>query len=200
MKAQVRKLDAVEIVANGIARAYFVTAWASYEEDKGRSFAGQEISTQAPPTPEAVRLLAYRIIGAIENENGTPIWAILKVVALPVLSVTGAEHRDHYADFGWYLGMESMGQGVAWSDSHEHHGYEIPYRENTVDVGETEPEESSHSIVALVGNWGNPRSNASGVSSRAVHIPLSKQQSDLLQMGMHDRISSIHLEETDAEE
>jgi hypothetical protein len=113
-----------EDVAEGYARALWVTAWADDEERQGRTYPGQELSAVAPPTPTG--LVTYA------RAYGLPSFAAL----LPEINRLGLTEASEAHALGWYLGMEALGHGVAYSDSHDPHHLTVDSVEILVEDGE----------------------------------------------------------------
>lgn len=107
-------------IVEGIGRAFWVMFWLQREEEKGRSFGGQRnIEDLAPRTSSKAKRHAEEIATDIEQRSKT------------TLDRRFSERypREDPELFGWYLGMEALGSGVAWSDDHDDHGLEIPHTE-----------------------------------------------------------------------
>src|ERR1035438_4765464 len=58
-----RLSDTENTIINAMARAFFVTAWADRQEERGRSFSGQELMDVAPKTPRFAREFALMFAG-----------------------------------------------------------------------------------------------------------------------------------------
>jgi len=122
----VRKETAVnQSIKDAMARALWVTAWADYEEEAGRTYPGQELMDVAPETPPDAHKAAEMLWSKIKAANRN------KEITTPA----GGDPEE----FGFYLAMEALGHGVAWTDDHEPHSYKIPHFEY-VYTGEDEEE------------------------------------------------------------
>lgn len=113
-------------IADGMARAFHVSAWADREEELGRLRGGQELMDVAPPTTEEAKQEAWKLIGSMETANGMNLPAIFAqaLIAdgkttkdLPEGWVSVAE--DNAEEFGHYMAMQSLGHGVSWFDDHK---------------------------------------------------------------------------------
>ena len=132
-------------ILKGIPRGVWADLWATEQEEKGRSFGGQELTSIAPPTPawakkwakgvadEIVRLNAD-LLKKISQENFfrlgvkpgksslDSLYELVKRFGYPY-------DREH---FGYHLGMQAAGHGVSWSDDTRrlrHETIKLPYRE-----------------------------------------------------------------------
>jgi len=114
------------MIADGMARAFHVSAWADREEELGRLPGGMELMDIAPPTTEEAKQEAWKLIGAMEAANGMNLPAIYAqaLIAdgkttkdLPEGWVSVAE--DNAEEFGHYMAMQSLGHGVSWFDDHK---------------------------------------------------------------------------------
>ena len=122
----------IEIITSAIARAFFVSAWADREEEKGRTkgWAGQDLMKLAPKTPRVATLEAWRALGALEATNKTNIYALLAQAWKADGHSDELETPATYArDFGHYLGMMMLGHGVGWFDDHAEFELETPHWE-----------------------------------------------------------------------
>jgi len=120
------------LILEGMARAFFVSAWASeweYAEEKARelgyegiedapSFMGAELMDIAPETPGEAYSFANKLYDEIEQINNVNLAGF----------VPPGEDEDFFdeKEFGHYLAMEIMGHGVGWNDDHEDHGLQLP--------------------------------------------------------------------------
>lgn len=122
-----------ETVVTAIARAFFVSAWADRQEERGKTkgWAGQDLMNLAPKTPKVAMNEAWRALGALENENGMCIEALLYQAwkADGHKEEEGDVPMTYIRDFGHYLGMMMLGHGVGWFDDHAHFELETPLRE-----------------------------------------------------------------------
>ncbi len=93
----------------GIPRGVWTDLWATEQEEKGRSFSGQELTSIAPKTPSWAKRWAKKVADDIVSLNGKSLEDLYDLVV---------EHGyPHDKDqFGLHLGMESVGHGVSWSD------------------------------------------------------------------------------------
>ena len=114
----------IDEIIKGMARAFFVTAWADREEELGRTYPGMELTEVAPETPPEVLLKVNYVLGVIEGMNGEAPY--VRIQKLPLDAGENLAVDWGFA-FGWYLGMESLGHGVAWTDDGAPpHGLELP--------------------------------------------------------------------------
>jgi len=93
----------------GMARGPWADRWANEQEEAGESFSGQDIYELAPEAPRWAEAWAVRIADAIVKLNGASLDELYHVAQREGFS------KDREA-FGFYLGMQSCGHGVAWDD------------------------------------------------------------------------------------
>ena len=123
--------EVAEVMLEGLARAYHVCAWADAREEKGLSFPPQtRIDRVAPETSEEAKEHARGIAKQITdlNQLSLPDLALKAVVAdtgkaCPAITETTAH------ELGWYMGMQSLGHGVSWTDDHAPFGLQLPNTE-----------------------------------------------------------------------
>lgn len=116
-----------EEFAEGAARAAFVSSWADYQEERGKTYPGKNLMDVAPSTPLSAYVWAGQLIGKMEELNSRNIHAIGAAVAeadgLGWMAFDGA-------DFGHYMAMQALGHGVSWSDDHSQPKWlKVPYME-----------------------------------------------------------------------
>lgn len=106
-------------IIEAMARAMWVSEWASEMEERGTSFSGMDLMDVAPPTPSEAVQLAVELASDIESDNGMSLSELYsKAVNAP---------GRHYSEpdpssFGHDLAMQAMGHGVSWSDNHPRFG------------------------------------------------------------------------------
>ena len=108
-----------EIVVSAMARTLFVGAWANKQEERGKTYPGQDIMDIAPKTPKYAREQALRLLGGLEAMNRSNIHPILALAA----RADGYDSLDvvpdrWFEDFGFCIAMRALGEGVNWFDSH----------------------------------------------------------------------------------
>jgi hypothetical protein len=74
------------------------------------SYAGSELALSLPP---AVLKDAKRIIAAVQRHYGMTADEVLEEIS------QGEPSDPDYVDFSYYLAMQTLGQGVAWSDNYD---------------------------------------------------------------------------------
>lgn len=97
-------------ILEGMARGVFVSAWADKKEEKGQSFSGQDIYKIAPRTPSYAKKWARDLRETILNLNEAPSLTYLYEFA------KSKGYKKKPEDFGFHLGMQSIGHGVGWHD------------------------------------------------------------------------------------
>lgn len=138
--------DLEDVILGGIADALHVSAWADAEEEAGRTYPGMELTEIAPPRTEAAETEALRIAEAYKIANKASLRASLtqatiadqaeaektsKPIPVGALGRNDTwEDRVAYAkEFGWYIGMQALGHGVAWDDDHASFPHAVPRAE-----------------------------------------------------------------------
>lgn len=115
-----------EILA-GIPSGVWADAWATRQEERGRSFSGQDIMAAAPKPPPRARAWGKKIAGEIVRLNSERHG---KPVSLEDLyqAAVGAGYPHDREHFGYHLGMQAVGHGVSFSDdcSLRHDAIAIP--------------------------------------------------------------------------
>lgn len=93
----------------GIPRGVWTDLWALEQEDKGRSFEGQELTSIAPKTPAWAKKWGSKVADDIVRLNDKSLAELYGLVV---------EHGyPHDKDqFGLHLGMQAVGHGISWSD------------------------------------------------------------------------------------
>jgi len=111
----------MENTIEGIARAFFVTAWADWTDEYGEGTpAGCDIMEVAPETPFYVVHQAYRFIGMLENQNRMNIYSIMRTAALCDGIPRDSDLPEGFeSEFGHCLAMQAMRTGVRWEDHHK---------------------------------------------------------------------------------
>jgi hypothetical protein len=110
-----------EDIIEGMARALFVTAWADYEEEEGRTYPGEDLMDVAPATPQEAVDAAEELYDTIESKSK---------INLNTFTPPGFDEGEWSGllavELGHYLAMESLGHGVSWSDDYNDHGLKTP--------------------------------------------------------------------------
>lgn len=102
-------------IIESMARALFVSAWASSEEEAGRSHGGKELMDIAPRTSKRAEQAAKKLAAEMEKTNGIPIEALYILAALQPGKRYGKEDPSPHL-FGHYMAMQALGHGVSWWD------------------------------------------------------------------------------------
>lgn len=124
--------DAPAIV-NAMARAFWVEAWFTREEEEHRSHSGEELMDVAPPTPPGALVLAQDFAAKLAEANGTDLWSLYEKCA----HAPGRHLKEPTPkDFGHYMAMEAMRSGAGWWDDHPEvaGGVEVPRVEMPYDL------------------------------------------------------------------
>lgn len=141
-------LSAIEkTIINGMARAFFVSAWVEKQERKGRSFAGQELMDVAPSTPRYARDFALMFAGGLGSllvHLNNAAWADVRATqeqmggtlpepfykhkypGLEECAEALKTYGNYAANFGYCLAMMGMGTGVSWFDDHAQFEINVP--------------------------------------------------------------------------
>lgn len=125
----------LDTILAGMARALWVTSWASYCEeleprrrqklrDEGLiPGPGGDWDDAAPETPPTASLGAKRLARAFEERNGAPIQQLFER-AMDADQGVGTSKEAEL--FGHYLAMQAMGEGVSWFGDHAKFPLEFP--------------------------------------------------------------------------
>lgn len=98
-------------ILKGIPSGVWADQWATKQEERGRSFSGQDLISVAPKPPKRARDWARKVADKIIAANP---WAKTLEDLYRHVHQNGYPHdRDH---FGYHLGMQAVGHGVSWSD------------------------------------------------------------------------------------
>jgi len=125
----------MKTIIKAMARAMFVSAWTNREEELGRSHGGEELMDVAPRAPKRALYEAYRLAGRFEAMNNLCIPALFvkAMIADGIMSkdwnsadMECAEEK-YAREFGHYLAMRALGEGVAWEDDHAKCGIIYPH-------------------------------------------------------------------------
>ena len=128
-------MSTINTIADGMARALFVSAYASAVEEAGGSAGpGVDWKEVAPETPIEAVFDAGRLVGILENVNGCGVWTLYaracdadgdpRIEADVEGTLWGDTKRQCL--FGLCLALEAIGHGVSWFDDHAHFTIEIP--------------------------------------------------------------------------
>ncbi len=120
-----RKSDPIEKeILEGIPRGVWSNLWATEQEEKGRSFSGQDITQAAPKTPTWAKTWAKDLSAKIVSDNSKTLAELFQYVK---------ENGYPYdaVQFGLHLGMQAVGHGVSWSDDTKlpHSAIKIQHKE-----------------------------------------------------------------------
>lgn len=139
------------MIRDGIAKAYYLTAWFDREQECGRTYPGQEISEVAPEKiPEKAYDIADALLARIEELNGAGLDADFWFRGAMIADLQDrlgrkptedeleeAMDADTEEQFGWYTAMEAMGHGVSWSDDHVAVPlFKVPYFDAEIECSE----------------------------------------------------------------
>lgn len=96
-------------ILHGMSRGVWANHWASAQEEKGRSFSGQNLFDIAPKTPAWAVKWANKLADTIQKLNGIDVDALFEMAR-------EAGFDKDRESFGFYLGMQAVGAGVRWTD------------------------------------------------------------------------------------
>lgn len=161
--------DVSDEIAEGMARALWVTAYANFfdepeaDEDRyinfARAGAGEDWDDVAPETPEAAVKAAKDLEALFAAKNdfyGRPLKRpSIHPTAMHMLYTRALEAKPKGAtspyDFGFLMAMQALGEGVSWFDDHPKFDVEFPRFQTYFDGDEL--------IWSGEGSHKNPRSN-----------------------------------------
>lgn len=124
--------DVKREIVDAAARAFYVTAWAEREEERGRArgWGGRDLMDIAPRTSPKAKVAGKRFIANLEAANkGTAVGALYVMAA----TAPGKHYKEPSPeDFGHTMAMQAMGHGVSWWDDHPHVPITVPHYEFTM--------------------------------------------------------------------
>ena len=111
-------------ILHGMAKGPWADHWAQAQEEKGRSFSGQNIYDLCPEPPRTAQRWARKLADEIvELNEGLGLEALF----LAARNVGFDKSRE---DFGFCLGCEAAGMGIRWDDDLSTDlRIEVPHRE-----------------------------------------------------------------------
>jgi hypothetical protein len=108
----------------GMAKGPWADYWARAQEEKGRSFSGENIYDLCPEPPKWAKSWARKVADEIVKLNDGLSLATL------FLAAREAGFNKSREDFGFYLGCQSAGMGISWDDDlSTDMKIELPFRE-----------------------------------------------------------------------
>lgn len=141
--------DDASTIRQYMAKTFFASAWADYEEQVAQNpHGGVDIMDVMPDNiPESAFIAADKVINFVQKETGKPISELYNIAA----NTEGKHYREPTEeDFAYSLAMQSMGHGVGWSDNHPDLTFKLPHLEYSYyDLPEDEypiPEEEPESL------------------------------------------------------
>lgn len=120
-----------ESMTEAMARAFHVCAWADAREERGMRFPPQtKIEEVAPETSAAAKAHAQEVAKEIVELNKLSLFDLAKKAMVADKGEADPAITEETAhELGWYMGMQSLGHGVSWTDDHEDFGLELPLTE-----------------------------------------------------------------------
>lgn len=97
-------------ILDGMVKGCWASHWATEQEDKGRSFSGQNILDVAPKPPGWARTWGKKLADAIVQVNHVGLEDLYR----KAVEISGYPHDAE--TFGYHLGMEATGTGSKWTD------------------------------------------------------------------------------------
>jgi len=109
-KKQITELQYMDPILFGMAKGPWALEWSNREEEKGRSFSGQDIYELAPNPPSDAVAWAEDIAAQLKRMNNVAGLEVLYAVAQ-----REGFNKDR-ENFGLYLGCQAAGHGISWCD------------------------------------------------------------------------------------
>jgi hypothetical protein len=107
----------------GMAKGPWASFWADREEEKGKSFSQQNIYDLCPKPPAKAKAWAKKLALEIITLNNSSLTDMLTVAQ-------GEGFKGDPEEFGFYLGCQASGMGIAWDDDCSTNvKFKIPQRE-----------------------------------------------------------------------
>ena len=121
----------------GMAKGPWALEWANVEEERGRSFSGQDIYAICPEPPKVAIDWAHKVAQKILGLNSSLITAQNQhLFPLTLMKLYHMAQNDGFTgteeEFGMKLGCQSCGHGIAWDDDISPNNslkIEVPYDE-----------------------------------------------------------------------
>lgn len=131
-----------EEILRGMVLGFWLQGWAAAMEEAGLRTPKNITEETAPEPPEELTDFGMAFANRLLDLNGgMDLFQLSKKVGVK------ASERE---EFGYYLAMESLGHGVAWSDDHEDHGLKIPDTEVGFSLEDPDDENSTQLDYAAV--------------------------------------------------
>ncbi len=128
-------------ILEGMARAIWVTSWASWLEDLGRegrrarglpvSIAGMDYSETAPATPASAMRAAEDLYLLVKGSSGKTAGELFERACFVDRCDASSENAEL---FGHYVAMQAMDHGVSWFDDHKEFPLKLPRFEAHLDA------------------------------------------------------------------
>jgi len=131
------------ILEKGMAEALWADAWASAEQEAGRSHGGEEIMDIMPEVPREALIDAYRLAGHFEEANGMRLVDLLDQAVNADQIDPELVSNEYKESFGKYLAMSAVGSGLSWFDDHETFDLNVPFRFDALHTVDRAYEESA---------------------------------------------------------
>jgi hypothetical protein len=137
-------------IAEGVARAFFVSHWASNVERRVRVPEGEpkihligeagvdhweNVAPKRMPNLTVYQKSVWRFLGHLECVNDLSLEFILRLAA----KADGHPFRPPQGygyEFGRAIGYEAMGRGINWFDNHAYFALIVPYFDANILVGD----------------------------------------------------------------
>ena len=136
-------------VIDGMARAFFVCAWADQQEEKGELYPGQQLMDDAPSTPDYAREFALQYSGRLLQANGSSYSSLAPLLYLAAKAdgintdedvmidgepsgfweVSVNQWNNYAGEFGHYIAMQALGHGTSLFDDHKRFPLTVPSTE-----------------------------------------------------------------------
>jgi hypothetical protein len=129
------KGDYDSTIVEAMARAAFVSAWASKQEDKAArtrkrlNWGGADLMDLAPTTNAAAKRWAKQLAADLVRQNKVRTVTDLVSKAARADGRGEAVGFEYARKFGHYVAMMALGHGVGWWDDHEKFQMTVPYSE-----------------------------------------------------------------------
>jgi len=98
-------------VLRGMALGPWALHWADREEQRGRTYPGENLTEVCSRPPKWARQWAERLADAIVELNGASLLTLYEN------AVNRAGYREDEEAFGIHLALQATGSGSSWKDS-----------------------------------------------------------------------------------
>jgi len=144
--------------ADGAGRLMFADAWATREQELGRTYPGENLYDIAPDTPDEAILEGARLCGCYEAANRQPIHKLFELACIAeygsmeaweAAEEAGDDDLPDFEHFSNDLAFMALGAGVSWFDDRKKFDLVRVGFEYAEEAGLDDPEPADASEMSL---------------------------------------------------